>query len=89
MGGLGTVDLARHPAEIRPPVDHARAFAGYAGWAAGQLEGELRNGGWFLADAEVDDALTTAPQQLWRTVLKRQRGSLAWLANFPLDPATN
>jgi putative transcriptional regulator len=89
QGGLGTVDLARDPDEIRPPVRLARVFAGYSGWAGGQLEGELQAGGWFIADGGVEDALAGAPDQLWRAVLKRQRGSLAWLANFPLDPATN
>ena len=29
------------------------------------------------------DAFTTDPDELWRTVLKRQPGRLSWLANFP------
>ncbi len=89
LGGLGTVDLTRDPADVRPPVRALRVFAGYAGWAGGQLESELDAGGWFVVDAELDDALTREPDQLWRSVLRRQRGSLSWLANFPLDPATN
>jgi putative transcriptional regulator len=70
-------------------VRSVRVFAGYAGWAGGQLEGELEAGGWFVADSRHDDALTAEPQLLWRQVLKRQHGSVSWLANFPLDPATN
>jgi putative transcriptional regulator len=89
MGGLGTVDLARDPTAVRPRVRSVRVFAGYAGWAGGQLEGELEAGGWFVADSRHDDALTAEPQLLWRQVLKRQHGSVSWLANFPLDPATN
>jgi putative transcriptional regulator len=89
MGGLGTVDLARDPTEVRPRVRSVRVFAGYAGWAGGQLEGELEAGGWFVADSQDDDALTAEPQLLWRGVLKRQPGAVSWLANFPLDPATN
>jgi putative transcriptional regulator len=89
MGGLGTVDLARDPTEVRPRVRSVRVFAGYAGWAGGQLEGELEAGGWFVADSQHDDALTAEPQLLWRGVLKRQPGAVSWLANFPLDPATN
>jgi putative transcriptional regulator len=89
LGRLGTVDLGRDPTEVRPHVEMLRVYAGYAGWAAGQLESELQAGGWFVADAELDDSLTAEPQLLWRNVLRRQRGSLSWLANFPLDPATN
>jgi putative transcriptional regulator len=88
LSGLGTVDLARDPGEVLRGVQ-VRVFAGYAGWTGGQLENELRAGGWFVVDADVDDALTTEPELLWRTVLRRQPGALAWLANFPLDPATN
>lgn len=89
LPGLGTVDLGRDPVDVRPRVRALRVFAGYAGWAGGQLEGELEVGGWFVADSLLDDALTSEPQSLWRNVLRRQRGSLQWLANFPLDPATN
>ncbi|MBV8949622.1 MAG: YqgE/AlgH family protein [Actinobacteria bacterium] len=89
LGSLGTVDLARDPTEVRPSVRALRVFAGYAGWSGGQLEHELQAGGWFVADSELDDALTREPEMLWRQVLRRQRGSLSWLANFPADPASN
>lgn len=89
LPGLGTVDLGRDPLDVRPQVRVLRVFAGYAGWAAGQLEGELEVGGWFVADSLPDDPLTAEPQSLWRKVLRRQRGALQWLANFPLDPASN
>jgi putative transcriptional regulator len=39
-------------------------FVGYAGWDAGQLEGELREGAWFVLDADPEDALTACPDQL-------------------------
>jgi putative transcriptional regulator len=53
------------------------------GWGPGQLEGELDVPGWIVVDAEPSDAFTTDPDELWRTVLKRQPGRLSWLANFP------
>lgn len=89
VGALGTVDLERDPDELQPGVREARVFAGYAGWAPGQLEGELQVGGWFVVDADVGDALVTNPGTLWRAVLKRQRGSLSWLANYPKDISAN
>jgi putative transcriptional regulator len=89
LGALGTVDLERDPDELHPGVREARVFAGYAGWAPGQLEGELQVGGWFVVAADAADALVSNPGTLWRAVLKRQRGPLSWLANYPNDISTN
>lgn len=51
-----------------------RLFAGYAGWGAGQLEGEIAAGGWFVVPARAEDALTAEPGELWPRVLARQGG---------------
>jgi putative transcriptional regulator len=64
-------------------------FAGYAGWGAGQLEGEIEEGAWYVLDADPEDALSSEPGGLWRFVLRRQGGKLALLANFPADPNMN
>lgn len=87
--GLGTVDLERSPDEIGPGVQEVRVFAGYAGWSAGQLEGEIAAGAWVVVGAETSDALSTDPEGLWRKVLRRQPGRLAWLANLSPDPSLN
>jgi putative transcriptional regulator len=87
-GGLGTVDLGRAPDEV-PELDTLRVFAGYAGWAPGQLEGELERGAWFVVVLDIDDVFGDDPQDLWRRVLKRQGGRLAMFANCPADPSTN
>jgi putative transcriptional regulator len=89
FAGLGTVDLERDPEELSQPVRDIRVFAGYAGWGADQLEGEVASGAWYVLDALPDDALSADPDDLWRTVLRRQRGKLAMVANFPTDPVMN
>jgi putative transcriptional regulator len=89
IGPLGTVDLNLDPADVTPAVDRVRAFAGYAGWSGGQLEGEIEDGAWFVVDAHPDDALDTEPDDLWRRVLRRQPGRVSWFANHPLDPSFN
>ena len=81
--GLATVDLERTPESIGDGVSVTRIFAGHAGWGPGQLEGELTVPGWIVVDAEDGDAFTDDPDGLWRAVLARQPGRLAWLANFP------
>ena len=86
---LGVIDIGREIAELRPALDRIRVFAGYAGWGPGQLEGEIKEGAWYVLDADPEDALCPQPGGLWRFVLKRQGGQLALVANFPADPTMN
>jgi putative transcriptional regulator len=89
FGHLGTVDLARPPPELAVEVQNLRVFAGYAGWAPGQLDGEVESSGWFVLDAAPDDVFTSAPAGLWAAVLRRQRGRLAMFATAPAHPSLN
>jgi putative transcriptional regulator len=86
---LGTVDLNREPTDVDPGVEELRLFVGYAGWGPGQLESELEVGAWIVADARAEDAFAGNPAELWRSVLGRQAGRTAWMANFPDDVETN
>lgn len=90
LGPVGSVDLGVSPGDqLFGELVAVRVFTGYAGWAAGQLDGELEAGGWLVLDAEPDDLLTDAPDRLWRRVLRRQGGDLAMAANQPPDPTVN
>ena len=42
-----------------------------------------------LLDAELTDVFCASPTDLWRTVLRRQGGRLAWVANAPDDLSAN
>jgi len=86
---LGTIDLALDPLDLGAELDGLRVFVGYAGWGAGQLEGELDADAWFVTDLERNDPFSAEPEDLWRTVLRRQRGRLAMFANYPADAGTN
>lgn len=88
--GIGVLDLEADPARLLGDVGGVRLFTGYAGWGPGQLEAELAMGGWFVVDAEPSDVTTTAPDDLWRAVLRRQPDEdLALLALFPDDLSAN
>jgi putative transcriptional regulator len=89
FGGLGLVDLDVPPQVVMPGVTGLRIFAGYAGWSDGQLEQEIREGGWYVVELEARDAFTSEPERLWATVLRRQRGNLAFAASLPEDPTMN
>ncbi|MEI2731613.1 MAG: YqgE/AlgH family protein [Dermatophilaceae bacterium] len=89
FGGIGVVDLDAPPVLVAAEVAGLRIFAGYAGWAEGQLENEIRRGDWYVLEAEPRDPFTAEPETLWAVVLRRQRGSLSLVADFPDDPSMN
>jgi putative transcriptional regulator len=88
-GPVALVDLDGDPEALAPRVRGVRVFAGYAGWDAGQLAGEVGRGDWFVVPALPDDVLTGQGPNLWARVLRRQGVPLALLATFPLDARHN
>ena len=88
-GALGLVDLDVEPLSVVPSLAGLRVFAGYAGWSLGQLEAEIAEGAWFVVDGESRDPFSADPASLWREVLRRQRGELAYVATYPDDPVQN
>lgn len=89
VGDIVSADLTADPAIVAAAVDCVRVFRGYAGWGPGQLEGEIDAGAWLVLDAETGDVFSSEPDELWRNVLRRQPGRLAWLANAPDDLSLN
>ena len=81
------------PPEVDPDelgeLRRARVYVGYAGWAPGQLDGELDEGSWIVEPARADDVFTEEPEELWSTVLRRKGGPFGVLATMPPDPSRN
>lgn len=48
-----------------------RVYAGYAGWAPGQLEAEIHRGGWHVLDADARTIFEMEASAMWRTLLRR------------------
>ncbi len=88
-GRVASADLTTDPALLAGRIEAVRNFRGYAGWGPGQLEGEIDAGAWLVLDAEPDDVFDHQPVELWRRVLRRQGGRLAWLAEAPDDLSVN
>lgn len=82
---LGVVDLDQDPMLV-PELAEIRVFAGYAGWAPGQLDAEISSGSWFVLDAEPHDPFAPDAEALWRGVVRRQGGVFS---TFPPDPSHN
>lgn len=89
ISGLALLDLDTPVEIVLPQVSDLRIFAGYAGWGAGQLEAEIEEGSWYVVPGQVDDVFRADSATLWRDVLRRQPGDLAWHATRPLDPSMN
>jgi putative transcriptional regulator len=88
-GSVGTLDLSMDPERVRESILGVRVFAGYSGWASGQIEEEINEGSWFLLDALPSDAFVGRPEDLWAMVLRRQGGIMAAVAHFPPDVTLN
>ena len=89
LGDLGLVDLELDPDHVGEAFSDVRLYAGYSGWGPGQLEHELAQDAWFVADADPADPFLPDGPDLWRRILARQGGPLARLALFPADPSLN
>jgi len=77
--------------EVGGEQQRVKCLAGFAGWAAAQLENELRRGVWFVAEAA--DGGSVAPlalleaggRDVWSGALAQLGGEFAALARFPDD----
>ena len=87
---LGDVDGTTQllgPEDTELELRRLRVFAGYAGWAPGQLDGELEEEAWITDPAKPGDPF--AENDLWPEVLQRKGGAYALLATMPPDPSLN
>ncbi|NYD42723.1 YqgE/AlgH family protein [Nocardioides panaciterrulae] len=88
-GHLGLVDLDTPVELIDGSLAGVRIFAGYAGWGASQLASEIEEGSWYVVPSVPGDVFRTDAGDLWRAVLRRQPGELAWHSTRPVDPDLN
>ena len=66
-----------------------KAFFGYSGWGAGQLEKELQAGGWLVKPAELDQIFSSTPEGLWGELVRSFGGAVGILGYMPKDPGLN
>ena len=73
-------------------LDNYRVFDGYSGWGGGQLEGELKSGGWLIWDIAPDQVFGDS-ESLWQSAIREiGRDILAGgidRSRIPEDPAFN
>lgn len=66
-----------------------RVYTGYAGWGAGQLEGELAEGSWLTCAARASLVFDCDPNEVWRAAVRALGPEFAYLIALPLDPRVN
>jgi putative transcriptional regulator len=75
--------------ELAASTRRTRVFAGHAGWGPGQLEAEMDEQAWLVADPLPDDVFTEDPENLWSRVVGRKGRKWRLLATMPVDPSAN
>lgn len=71
------------------PRDAIRAFVGYAGWTAGQLEKELAQHAWILRPPERAALTPELLPKLWFEIMRGLGPWFKMLAAAPDDPSLN
>lgn len=60
-------------------------YLGYAGWAPGQLENEVRRGDWWIVPADTDAIFDQPSTSLWQKLIERSAGEWAGFRGNVID----
>ena len=66
-----------------------RFFLGYAGWAAGQLDGEMEEHAWLVGTIPPRMVMQAKSPEFWSNTLSGYNNKYRAWANFPEDPGLN
>jgi putative transcriptional regulator len=69
--------------------DNIRFFLGYSGWQSNQLENELSDNAWVVADISAEEIMTPMNKFFWNKTLNRLGKKYQMWANFPENPQMN
>jgi len=70
-------------------TQHVRFFLGYSGWTPGQLEEELKENSWIIADGASDALFYSSSNTMWQDVLTKMGGIYKTMAGYPESPILN
>lgn len=86
----GDIDTIKSMVSFRKIKEQQiRFFLGYSGWSSGQLERELKENSWVIANAGPDIIMTSKGSDTWRKVLKSLNNKYRIWADFPESPDMN
>jgi len=76
-------DLITKAFQGTPSGSRTRLFLGRAQWSPGQLQNEIRRGGWYRIQADGDLVFSSHPENLWSTLHSRAAPSKYIRYDFP------
>ena len=74
LGGVGTNQI--------------KFFLGYSGWSPGQLDAEIAENSWLVAESDIQ-LIMNGDKDLWLESVKNAGGHYKTWKNFPKDPKLN
>jgi len=66
-----------------------RFFLGYSGWQANQLDHELSDNAWVVAEIKASEIMSPMNRHYWNKTLHRLGTKFRMWANFPENPQMN
>jgi len=66
-----------------------KVFCGYSGWGPGQLDREMKEGGWLTAPASSDHVFRDSPERLWMKAIGALGGVYEFFSMMPPNPEMN
>lgn len=69
--------------------NQVRFFLGYSGWESGQLEEEIKENSWLVADLSETDLMSLDETEMWVQTVKMMGGKYSMWENFPENPSFN
>jgi putative transcriptional regulator len=86
----GDIKLVNHLIETKAlSKNDIRFYIGYSGWEPKQLDQELKEHSWVVANTNVDFLLKNPPETLWKNTVKLLGKEYAEWVNYPIDPQLN
>lgn len=99
IGGIEVIDgvywggnfesLQIHLKQGNLESDKIKFFVGYSGWTEGQLDFEMKEESWLVANATRKLLFNTAPENTWKESVRHLGGKYEIMINYPLDPQLN
>lgn len=66
----GSLELLEGALEAERPPSAFKGFAGYAGWAPGQLEWEIEQYGWYVLPGDSQSVFDSNPDEVWSDLIR-------------------
>ena len=67
----GDLEVLRRAAGGQLRVEALRGYAGYAGWAPGQLQNEIQRGGWYVIKADAETIFAADASRIWPDLIEK------------------